>query len=363
MLTFNSSTTKSFKAVTLVKTIYLIFPTFNKMVLEKNRNHLIDLLRFISASWIVLLHCNDPIPYIDNWYRNFCRIGHLGVPVFFIVSGYCICLAERHTKTSGEFIVRRLFRIFPPYWFSIIVTCICVLTLKIIIGTNSVTALPKNVQGILATLFLCTHPLSNVGTINWVYWTLTYELFFYLMIFLSLILPKQLKTPFLFVLTITSVLLPFQWVGILFFFNELPLFMLGYALFLLINKCENIWVNSLLFVLSIIGIFLKHPSWDYFLVAFIVCTAIFFDYLKPLRNNIFSRFGDYSYSTYLLHIPICLYLLGFIKNEEIIQHNIYLNIIADFSLLALILFISKWSFKLVELPSIKWGKNLLGKTN
>jgi hypothetical protein len=55
--------------------------------------------------------------------------------------------------------------------------------------------------------------------------------------------------------------------------------------------------------------------------------------------------------------------LGFIKNIKIVQTNIALNIIVDLSLLALIIFISRFTFELVELKSIGIGKRLSKSRN
>ena len=79
----------------------------------KTRNHLIDLLRFLAASGVALFHFNEPIVYMDNWYRNFCKLGHWGVPVFFLISGYCIRIDEKYAKSLKDFIIRRFFRIYP----------------------------------------------------------------------------------------------------------------------------------------------------------------------------------------------------------------------------------------------------------
>src|ERR1700744_1555097 len=309
--------------------------------ITKNRNHLIDLLRFFAASGVALFHFNESIPFIDNWYRNFCKWGHWGVPVFFLISGYCIRIAEKHAITPKGFIIRRIFRIFPPYWFSLIIVCISVLILKIITGTNSVAILPKSFSDIIATVFLYTSPASHVKVINWVYWTLPYEVVFYLIIYLTFMLPRKIRSITLILLIAIAIILPIQKEGVWFFFDQLPTFMTGYALYLLINEDENVWLSLSILFLSIIGVVLKNPVWNNLLVVLGLCFLIFLDIIRPLKANIFSRFGDYSYSIYLLHVPICLYLLGFIKQVKIVQQNIILNIIIDFSLLILILIISK----------------------
>jgi len=331
---------------------------FNNKQLAKvqnNRNHLIDLLRFLAASGVILFHFNEPIPYIDNLYRELCKLGFLGVPIFFVVSGYCMGIAENHSKSPNNFIVRRLFRIFPPYWFSILLVILSALAVKIITGTNSIP-LPKNVSGVLATFFLYTTPLSHFKSINWVYWTLPFELFFYVIIFLVMFFPTRIKTIVLLILTVVAIFLPIQTGNFLFFFNELSTFMLGHALYLILSKGENIYLGSLFFIVSLLGIFFKHPGFEYPIVSSSVCILIFINNIIPLKNNLFSSLGDYSYSMYLIHVPIGIYLLGFIKNIKVVQTNIALNILVDLALLVLIIVISRFTFELIELKSIAVGK-------
>lgn len=323
----------------------------------KSRNHTIDLLRFVSAAYVALFHINAPLQFDHTWYSNFCNKGYLGVPVFFIISGYCIRLAHKHTKTPKEFIIRRLFRIFPPYWFSLVVVLGCILILKIVTGYNSVTILPKTPDAILATVFLYTAPLSqHYATISLVYWTLPYELFFYILIFLTIMPAPKLRVVLPLVLSAIAIFMPIQKEGILFFFNELSTFMIGYALCIIIDRDLPLWQGGLLFILSAVGVCIKHFDTGYLLACFIAIGAIFIDSQKPLKANVLSRLGDVSYSIYLLHVPVCVYLLGFVSKSEIIKENVILNILADVGLLLLIIFISTFAYKFIEEPSIAWGR-------
>jgi peptidoglycan/LPS O-acetylase OafA/YrhL len=325
---------------------------------DSKRNYLIDILRFLSASWVALFHFNSGIPYIDNWYRAFCKFGYLGVPVFFVISGYCICIAEEHAKTPRSFIVRRFFRIYPPYWFSVLLVCICAVALRIITGANSATALPNSPGDIVATISLYTEPFSTVHTINWVYWTLPYEVCFYLLIFFALATGRRTRWGFLLLLTAVAIFIPQQRIGILFFFNELPVFMLGYALYSIIHRRSSLLFSVVLLLLSAIGAYLKHPSFVYYSTLLVVCALILLNSHYPLKNNFFSRLGDYSYSVYLIHVPVGIYLLGFIKAKLTVQQGIGLNIIVDISLLILIILAAKLVFLKVERPSMELGRTL-----
>ncbi|WP_214073358.1 acyltransferase [Mucilaginibacter sp. dw_454] len=328
------------------------------MKFDTGRNHTIDLMRFVAASCVALFHFNKFIPYVDNFYRNLCNYGFWGVPVFFVISGYCIHIAQEHVKTPKEFIIKRLFRIYPPYWFSLIVILAIVVFLKIITGYNSAAVLPKTFRAVLATIFLYTNPVTNYKTMNWVYWTLCYELAFYLIIFLALFLKEQLRYILLVILSIATLIIPIQNVGLLFFLPGLPQFLLGYALYVLIHK--NKVYGAILWLLSMVGTAIKHPGYEmlYLACGFTVCILIYVDFKKPLPPNIFSKLGDYSYSLYLLHVPVAIYLLGFIKSRLIMQTNVLLNIITDLMLLLVVIIVSKYAFLKIELPAIKLGKKM-----
>jgi peptidoglycan/LPS O-acetylase OafA/YrhL len=49
---------------------------------------------------------------------------HIGVEMFFVISGYCITASAQSIRRSGrsirEYFLRRFLRIFPPFWFALI---------------------------------------------------------------------------------------------------------------------------------------------------------------------------------------------------------------------------------------------------
>lgn len=331
---------------------------------DHKKNHFIDLLRFLSALWVAFYHFNQPIIYIDNWYRNFLKLGHLGVPVFFVISGYCVVLSAHNSRDWLDFTIRRIFRIFPPYLISLVVVMIVVLSLKILTGYNSVAILPKNLPGILLTLTLLTSPFSHVQGINWVYWSLTCEILFYLMISISLLFPSKYRTLFLILISMLSLLLPVYAVGPLFFLKYWPTFALGIGIYMF--QAERNRFLSLLFItinsLAMVKIFLLDNQTLYFFAAVISFLLISLSLKYKLRNNVFSKLGDYSYSVYLLHVPLGAYLMGHYKSLAI-QHNLLLNIIFDIASYAVTLFIAYLAFKFVELPSIQIGKAFSQKIN
>jgi peptidoglycan/LPS O-acetylase OafA/YrhL len=79
----------------------------------------IDGLRAVSVFMVLAFHSADPI-----WHR---LNGHLGVPIFFVISGFLITtLLLREERKAGNidlkaFYLRRTFRIFPLYYLALAV--------------------------------------------------------------------------------------------------------------------------------------------------------------------------------------------------------------------------------------------------
>jgi peptidoglycan/LPS O-acetylase OafA/YrhL len=90
--------------------------------LVNNRIPSLDGLRTISVLFVVTSHFLYTIGYDDAW-----NLGILGVKFFFVISGFLITglllkeLAKTSTINLGKFYFRRTLRIFPPYYFYLLV--------------------------------------------------------------------------------------------------------------------------------------------------------------------------------------------------------------------------------------------------
>ena len=323
------------------------------------RNHLIDVLRFLAACWVALMHFNQPVSAINNWYRNFISLGYLGVPVFFVISGYCVYLAAEHSSSAKDFIVRRFFRIFPPYWFSILIVVFAVILSIILLGHNDVTILPKTMAGILETLTLFVVPLTKVQVINWVYWTLVFEIFFYLIIWFSLLLSFRLRSFWLIAISILPLVIPVHEYWFFFFIKHWPEFCVGLIVYRLLHHPKTeIWQNAALVLLTIWGLF-TIPLLDYIpLTSVIIALLIVVNHYSPLKKTRLSQWGDYSYSIYLIHVPIGVFILGAVKQIRFVQTHLFINLGWDLLLLTTIVALSRIMYLFIELPAIRIGKKI-----
>jgi peptidoglycan/LPS O-acetylase OafA/YrhL len=106
--------------------------------------------------------------------------GHLGVQVFFVLSGFVVAHAtsgkEVDAAFMGRFILRRSLRLDPPYWASMaLVIALGVLSTRFVSGkTYQVPSLE-----VLAAHIAYLPVLLNQPLVNTVYWTLCLEFQFY----------------------------------------------------------------------------------------------------------------------------------------------------------------------------------------
>ncbi|EBY0801707.1 acyltransferase [Salmonella enterica subsp. enterica serovar Berlin] len=147
-------------------------------------NHKVDtiqVLRGIAAMMIFFFHNRN---YVDAWVPNtshFLINGISGVDLFFFISGFVLYISYKGEKTL-EFAIKRFFRVYIPAAIAILITCL--ITSTPIIG---------NVDAYKSLLMI---PIKNEGApylgynILIVIWTLTYELYFYLLFTFAVLLTK-----------------------------------------------------------------------------------------------------------------------------------------------------------------------------
>lgn len=145
----------------------------------------LDVLRFLAALWVVITHFGYIGPskgitgysVTDGIALTFFKFGYLGVPIFFILSGFVIALVS--SKTNGlddapQFMANRLSRLMPAFWCCMTVSAIALFVL----GTQEPISLTVWAANIILLPQLFGQPF-----VDGVYWTLVYEFIFYMWAF------------------------------------------------------------------------------------------------------------------------------------------------------------------------------------
>jgi len=137
----------------------------------------LDLLRLVAALAVVLFHYgfHSPSPHgpLDSALPEigpFSKYGFLGVPPFFVISGFVIAYSA-DGRSASAFAIARVTRIYPAFFFCMTVTFPAVLAF----GAPHLHA----DVGQWAANVLIAAPALHESYIDSVYWTIVSELTFY----------------------------------------------------------------------------------------------------------------------------------------------------------------------------------------
>ena len=153
-------------------------------------------MRFIAAFSVVVCHNSFYTHERLNDSFGIYTQGARGVALFFVISGFVMVIstsrAGQVTYDWRRFVLRRLARIVPLYWFA---TSVKVLT--IILAASLVLHAQFDLGNIIKSYFFIPsrNPGGEIQPLLGVGWTLVYELFFYLLFALALFLRRD---PFVF---------------------------------------------------------------------------------------------------------------------------------------------------------------------
>lgn len=136
----------------------------------------LDGLRGIAALAVVIGHFGATFNqnYIHSPQSPYSfPLGEMGVQLFFIISGYVILLTAIKSGSALKFMISRVARLYPTYWFGIIIA-----TLVYVLYGNPGRHITQ-LQVLLNTTMM--QRFIMVEDVDKVYWTLAVEMQFYLL--------------------------------------------------------------------------------------------------------------------------------------------------------------------------------------
>lgn len=355
----------------------------------------IEGLRFIAIASVVIMHASnyiiikDTTKYIDvfDLLKEILHHAMLGVPLFFVISGFILGLpfAKFHLSNGKQvnlktYFIRRLTRLEVPY--------IIVLTLLFFGYTIFFEIIPFDLglKSYVSSLFYF-HNIVFAGVelypiLNPNLWSLEIEIQFYvlvpLLVYLFSVKSVLGRRGMLIVITLLFTLynvyytLPF--LSIVTFFQY---FLVGFLLADLYVSKSTIFPKTKLdaligfFLLVFIWVFetqdfntnIAKSAWEItrlISIFFLFYYVIFHKALTFLSYPFITNVGGMCYSIYMLHSPI-IYVFGkymmkiTFSKYAAVNFSIYLLL-----LLATILLISSVFFQLIERPCMErdWYKKL-----
>ena len=155
------------------------------ITVEKLKN--IQVLRAVAALLVLTAHIQGPVMAmreripscsIPGWLTNLS--GASGVDIFFVISGYVICLtAARPGGDAWHFLRHRFARIVPLHYALTVVLLVCFLAMSVPVG-------PRQILN--SFIFLPVFNTTNfTKPVNVMAWTLCFEMWFYLLFALLLL--------------------------------------------------------------------------------------------------------------------------------------------------------------------------------
>lgn len=142
----------------------------------KTRNYGIDCYRVLMLFWVIIYHLwviNGRAPIHNICVQSLITLGgEIGVTGFFVLSGWSIFYAVERMDGYWEYIKRRLIRIAPEYYLSVLI----VLFLSEGAGFLS----KSGIKSVLATLIFLQNIVPSLGAVNGVLWTMSVTVMFYL---------------------------------------------------------------------------------------------------------------------------------------------------------------------------------------
>lgn len=152
----------------------------------------IDGLRFIAIFSVYIYHLTGDVlrrsvsgPSVEvttNWFFSVTQVLNIGVPLFFVISGFILALpfAEayrnlRKPVSLKKYFLRRVTRLEPPYFLALLL----LFFLKIAAGKGTALSLWPH---LMASLFYVHNPIyGRPSDINFVAWSLEIEVQFYIL--------------------------------------------------------------------------------------------------------------------------------------------------------------------------------------
>lgn len=218
------------------------------------RYALLNYLRGVAAVWVFAHHL--AWSRVDLTVPGVILRGYFGVPMFFVISGFCLAAAARQARERGDsaatFLSRRLLRVYPPLWAALGIAVV-VYSFGPAVGWPAgpfgfeyyPPTWSDRPTGDWVGTFLLTQALAPDGEYLWrkflfvnvVLWTLAIEVQFYLVVALALA-ARRWSLVVLGVTTVVSLAFMFSPAAFRsgFFLPHWPMFALGLGLYAVIER-------------------------------------------------------------------------------------------------------------------------------
>jgi len=290
----------------------------------------VQYLRAIAAFMVLLTHSAFKLESNGSTLLNWYNVGDFGVDLFFIISGFIMCLTiEKRKDNFSSFMQKRIIRIIPLYW------CLTSVALVVFLLVPSAVNSSGGETSIVASYFLIPNESKYLIANGW---TLSYEFYFYFIFSLCFVFREWQKQATSFILALLFLIggfFSFQTPVLNFLTNpHLLEFILGIVAFKLIKEYKPSVALCVCFILIGTVALMQVNIWGEVKTAlgrslnagvpmfFIFIGLVFLEknmkMIKPLY-----KLGMSSYSLYLLHPFTLAFVTIIFKKLELIDYTLF----------------------------------------
>ena len=120
-----------------------------------NQISAISFYKGLAIMLVIMVHTSQCFSLVEP-FSSITEFGDLGCQIFFAISAFCLCISyENRQELYVDYLKRRLKRIAPGYWLTIV--------LSVSLAWGSLLALGKNVLGVSLKPF---DIVANVALVN-----------------------------------------------------------------------------------------------------------------------------------------------------------------------------------------------------
>jgi peptidoglycan/LPS O-acetylase OafA/YrhL len=275
---------------------------------------ILDLCRLLAALMVVAWHLvanggGRPPADLPAELVTVALYGWLGVPLFFLISGFVIAMSS-WGRTVGEFAVSRIVRLYPAYWVAIALTTLTLVAVPGDRGHRSATDTLVNLS--MLQTFL------GISDVDRSYWTLAVELQFYVLFAIVVAFGVTYRRTVLFCAIWLTAALTLPFLAPALIGKYAPYFVGGIALYLIYRFGSDLllwgivglsWLLSLASLRTMVVGFLgpQEPLWRSGLVVtgfYLLMIAVAVGWFSWFRWKWAVTAGALTYPLYLLHQEI-----------------------------------------------------------
>lgn len=267
---------------------------------------MVDYLRGLATVMMAWFHLTNG--YGPTWTAYSGVYGWLGVEIFFVISGFVITLSlsahsgQLSLASYALFMTKRIVRLEPPYIASVLMTVVLLYVSSKVPGFNGPP--PHVTVPQVAFHLACLIPFTPYEWLQPVYWTLTYEFFFYILGGIAIPIVMAQRGGIAFV-GAAALIAAGVWLG------RLPplvaLFVIGIACCRAHLRRDPLWLSAVVALAAASAMVRAgmHMEAGVGLLAGVFLAGSGHVPRPPVPlARLLKGFGTISYSLYLIHVPV-----------------------------------------------------------